>query len=784
MSNQYLSFDVTKQSAPQQLVTGRQGDSQLKFVTMLFWDGDKNVPYDLTGKQVAFEALKPDNTHVVDYEGITILDAPAGLVRYSFNEQVFSVAGTMQQAFFKITHTDSDNNVITDSTLEIAINILENRVEFGINSKNYLSEYDDLIAKVKKKFDDYAETVEQNINDVAKVHQELQDLMSQVDKIQLLLTRKVAVESSPTIEMKQAGDWDNNDTTTLSGEVIISPKKDNGLVVQSDGLFVTNGETGVPALKSLIETDNERAPQSIEFVLSPHIVRNAVMQHIHYDTTLGNWFITQSDSRNPEGFTLSRVNAGGELISNMYFKTCGHGSGVFLKPNAHDLPTVYFQTGADYRSVKYADNTTILPENAPVSFTPPVGAGNGMADFNEKYFVNNDNQGPRRNISIYEQQFIDGQFKFGEILAQVDITDQINADTNALQGIALASRREITGEDTENVYIMVLAGTATIKIDILLYEFDPAIKTIEFVKEIDKLENVVIPTFDKTGVNWNFFEAEGINVIRTSDGMNNSVGVVYGITANVLGKRKQYIYGLMNAKMSAMLSSARASISDVKSALFTYDTETKLSAYTNPGEYELPASLAMRYEDFPSHWRFINSQSDWILNVSANNQNGDIVQTLIRRGVASPMEIYIRTINFSANDFGAGYVPTGIAPWNVVKTDTQQAKTMTSTNAVKFKKLSDFSAPGMSYYVTYTAINNIQDLEGLSEFLMQRGFKISCESAGGAADKIWQKVEVFVEGKYKMASRVLNVSREQYGPQMVVDTSTMPKWSVVEGTVM
>lgn len=173
MSNQYLSFDVTKQSAPQQLIIGRQGDSQLKFVTMLFWDGDKNVPYDLTGKQVAFEALKPDNTHIVDYEGITVLDAPAGLVRYSFNEQVFSVAGTVQQAFFKITHTDSNKNVIADSTLEVTINILENRVEFGINSKDYLSEYDDLIAQVKKKFDDYAATVQDSIDKAQALHDQI-----------------------------------------------------------------------------------------------------------------------------------------------------------------------------------------------------------------------------------------------------------------------------------------------------------------------------------------------------------------------------------------------------------------------------------------------------------------------------------------------------------------------------------------------------------------------------------------------------------------------------------
>lgn len=188
MSNQYLSFDVTKQSEPQQLITGRQGDSQLKFVTMLFWDGDKNVPYDLTGKQVVFEALKPDKTHIVDYEGITVLDAPAGLVRYSFNEQVFSVSGTMQQAFFKITHTDSDNNVISDSTLEVAINILENRVEFGINSKDYLSEYDNLIAQVKKKFDDYAATVQDSINNAQTLHNQIVEYTNLINSKGVILS--------------------------------------------------------------------------------------------------------------------------------------------------------------------------------------------------------------------------------------------------------------------------------------------------------------------------------------------------------------------------------------------------------------------------------------------------------------------------------------------------------------------------------------------------------------------------------------------------------------------
>lgn len=181
MSNQYLSFDVTKQSVPQELIIGRQGDSQLKFVSILCWDGEKNVPYDLTGKQVVFEALKPDGTHIVDTAGITILNATGGLVRYSFNEQVFAVAGTMQQAFFKITQTDSQNNVITDSALEINIRVLENRVEFGINSKDYLSEYDKLVADVEKKFDDYATTVQKDITQAQAIHDQIVEFTSLIN---------------------------------------------------------------------------------------------------------------------------------------------------------------------------------------------------------------------------------------------------------------------------------------------------------------------------------------------------------------------------------------------------------------------------------------------------------------------------------------------------------------------------------------------------------------------------------------------------------------------------
>lgn len=188
MSNQYLSFDVTKEHDIQQLITGRQGDSQLKQVTLALWDGSKNIPYDLTDKTIKFEGMKSDYTNVIDKDGVTILNAKAGLARYQFNPQVFALPGHLKQAFFKIEHEDKKGNKTADSTLEVDIFVLENLVEQGIASEDYLSEYDAFIAKVKKKFDEYADAVQQNIDDVADIHQQIENIFKQLASQSIVTT--------------------------------------------------------------------------------------------------------------------------------------------------------------------------------------------------------------------------------------------------------------------------------------------------------------------------------------------------------------------------------------------------------------------------------------------------------------------------------------------------------------------------------------------------------------------------------------------------------------------
>lgn len=238
MSNQYLSFDVTKQAVPQELIIGRQGDSQLKFVSILFWDGEKNIPYDLTGKQVVFEALKPDGTHIVDTAGITILNATGGLARYSFNEQVFAVAGTMQQAFFKITQTDNQNNVITDSTLEINIRVLENRVEFSINSTDYLSEYDKLIADVEKKFDDFSATVNNDIQKAQQIHDEIVSYTNLINQNAVLLRSDTGYTNVKWFGATGDGTTDDTNAFNLAYQEALN-KKTNKIYIPS-GRYVVN----------------------------------------------------------------------------------------------------------------------------------------------------------------------------------------------------------------------------------------------------------------------------------------------------------------------------------------------------------------------------------------------------------------------------------------------------------------------------------------------------------------------------------------------------------------
>lgn len=180
MANQELVYEITKQQnlqPAQQAIYARVGDGGLKIVTVQL--KSNNYPYDLTGKNVAFEGVKPDGTRIIDTSGGIVLDPQGGIFRYAFPAQTFTARGQFRQAFFKVMLGDN-----VDTTIDVVINVSPNLVEFGINSESYLSEYEQLISDLKTKQQTFLTDLGQQA-DLSKA--QLQNISDRLDNIKTQL---------------------------------------------------------------------------------------------------------------------------------------------------------------------------------------------------------------------------------------------------------------------------------------------------------------------------------------------------------------------------------------------------------------------------------------------------------------------------------------------------------------------------------------------------------------------------------------------------------------------
>lgn len=185
MANQELFFEITKQEQlqiPQQYVTGRLGDGGLKAVTVKVLSN--GVPYDLTGLAGKFLGLKPDGKRVIDDSGFLILDAHQGVFRYIFPNEAFTFEGKYQEAFFKLYRGEQ-----CDTTLSLQVNVLTNKIEMGINSTDYISDYEKLIRALNEKTDEFLKKIaekENNFEEQVKVIQgevkNLQDAITNLEE--------------------------------------------------------------------------------------------------------------------------------------------------------------------------------------------------------------------------------------------------------------------------------------------------------------------------------------------------------------------------------------------------------------------------------------------------------------------------------------------------------------------------------------------------------------------------------------------------------------------------
>lgn len=182
MTNQDLYFDITKtgiEQERQQYIINRVGDGGLKTVTVHVLSNGR--PYNLTGLNPIFEGLKPDGTKIIDAHGTIILDEAGGVFRYTFPTQASAVEGEYQQAFFKLRRGEQ-----TDSTIELKVNVLPNRVELGINSQNYISEFIQAAKELEKEYAKQLDTLK-GVADATKQRVDGNQALAETLKSQLAL---------------------------------------------------------------------------------------------------------------------------------------------------------------------------------------------------------------------------------------------------------------------------------------------------------------------------------------------------------------------------------------------------------------------------------------------------------------------------------------------------------------------------------------------------------------------------------------------------------------------
>lgn len=144
-------------------ITARQWEDGMRqvFVNIKNQDG---TPFDLTGCNVWFEGFLPKSAkgdfRVIDDEGYVPIDESAGKFRFDMPKQAFPLAGSYQQAFFRIL---KNGNSVT--TLEFDLKVLADKVVTGLVPRDWISPFERIVDELMQSFKDHTAQADKVLND-------------------------------------------------------------------------------------------------------------------------------------------------------------------------------------------------------------------------------------------------------------------------------------------------------------------------------------------------------------------------------------------------------------------------------------------------------------------------------------------------------------------------------------------------------------------------------------------------------------------------------------------
>lgn len=284
------------------------------FVNIL---NEDHTPFDMTGCNVWFEGLLPENAkgdfRVIDDTGFVPIDLQNGQFRFDLPGHAFTVAGSYRQAFFRIV-----KNGQSVTTLEFDLQVLADKVIGGLVPKNWVGPFEEIADKL-------VDDLKKHTDDADKI---LADFQKKVGDLIAQLNQQGSTTTSMLTELQ-------NRITDLETKI-----KQDGLFTQAEAdAFKT-------AIQSRLDKEQEKIANDI----------------------------SNLQGKFPDYAKETADFAGRDLMHNghiaVYKKTFGKGkdaSGMSVMVNSDDDPEVQnnsldwiakHYTGRDSTAI-YASNTRI-----------------------------------------------------------------------------------------------------------------------------------------------------------------------------------------------------------------------------------------------------------------------------------------------------------------------------------------------------------------------------------------------------------------------------------------
>lgn len=210
-------------------VQARQYEDGMRqvFVNVINEDGS---PYDLTGTNIWFEGLLPNEVNrVIDAKHGVLIDPQNGRFRFDMPKQAFAVAGSYVQAFFRIMRGGS-----SITTLEFDLEVLADKVISGLIPSDYITPFEEILDDMLK---DSKVTKQQMIDMVADLKQSYETSISDLSSA----LKKLSAD---------AGEIQDQ----INAQNIVTKKQFD------DGLFQTRSDTA-SQIKSAFEVIGDGSPQ-------------------------------------------------------------------------------------------------------------------------------------------------------------------------------------------------------------------------------------------------------------------------------------------------------------------------------------------------------------------------------------------------------------------------------------------------------------------------------------------------------------------------------------------